>query len=174
MLDDNNRLEAIKLSVKLSNQLTTMALALLSIEIAVATFVLSTYKAPNEYVMVTASAFVFLIASIILGGKGISRSGSEGFRGSWNFEAGRPYFNAQAFSGLIGLVLLAASVFVVGEQKANLLETRIGDLEREIGQLTERMDRLSAEQSVLGEEVRDAGRESRDDGQDLFEEAGDC
>ena len=128
MTSNEDQRTAIGLLVNLSNQLNTLALALLAIEAALVPYILSNNEPKDGFKIVAISSSFFLIFSIFLGGRGISKSGSLGHNGDWNLRAGGPFFNYQAIFGIIGIILLFVTVSLSGTLKKSNIENGIEKL----------------------------------------------
>ena len=110
---------AVSISVSLSSQLITAALAMLTVEGAYVSYVLDK-RVPASYFFEIASALsvTCLIASVFLAGGAITAARNAGFAGNWSLDAGKDKFNYQAILNAVGLLLFAASVLLSGSSKS--------------------------------------------------------
>lgn len=113
-----NRKTASNMHVVLSSQLMAASLAVIAVEAAIATFILQnrTELGLVFYGLLTL-AFLFLVASIFSGGKGIDKLARKGQGGDWELKNAGKFFNIQAITALLGLVFLFGIALFPGESK---------------------------------------------------------
>lgn len=132
--DPTDKRAAVDISIKLSLQLIATATGTLPLAGAFFVFV-ATYRHPSFPFYSFSTAFsLFLIASIISGGKGITRARNDGFHGKWNNTSTATTFNQQATFGLLSLLSLIGAFYFgsTSPQKDNSLSNEIYNLKTEI------------------------------------------
>lgn len=129
-MSNEDEKSAVNMSFSLSNQLMAAALAMLAILGAFFAYVSANREPGSTFFIFAALTFFVFVASIYIGGRGISKSYKEGFSGTWKLSTGKSFFNAQATLCLIGLFLFAATVIYSGpsnESEFQELLSRLGE-----------------------------------------------
>lgn len=116
MNDDQK--DAVNIGITLSSQLITAALAMIAIIGTFGTFIIDKRDVNVGYYLIVGGAFICFVASIFYGGKGIDKARKDGFSGNWTLISTKSYFNIQALTCMLGVVLFAISVFC-GKQKSD-------------------------------------------------------
>ena len=107
-----DRRSAANLAVTLSGLVVTAALAVLGAQAVVVTFVIDRRDDLLGFYAVSVCGMVALVASIVLGGRGIWEIVSGGFDGAWRVTTQHGKFNFQAILALVGAILVATSAFL--------------------------------------------------------------
>lgn len=111
--------DAVLIGTSLSNQLITVALAMLAIIGGVHTYIIDKREVNWIYYTLIFLSFLLFIMSIYIGGKGINIIREDGFEGNWNLKSTHKYFNKQAIFCFIGLFIFMGSTFA-GKEKVDL------------------------------------------------------
>lgn len=151
VLPDNAK-AAVLISVDLSKQLFTAAVAVLGLEATVAAFVLLNREPGWWFFAAIIASALALLASTYVAGKGITRARNSGYKGNWSLKAGGDHFNRQAILCTVGLVLFFVAVlFFSGhsksasfEQKLQAAESRNAELAKEVNAIKEQLRELNA------------------------------
>lgn len=117
MSTEEDKRNAVQISITLSSQLVTAALAMLTVEGAYVAYVLDK-RVPEDYFgLVSMLSAIFFILSVFIAGKAITAARNAGFDGNWNLESGKGQFNLQALFNALGLFLLVGVVLLSGTSK---------------------------------------------------------
>lgn len=141
--------EAVKVSVTLGGQLMTAALAVLAIEGAFITFALGNRNVQFGFYVTAGLTFLLFVASIFLGGKGVTQVRNAGFQGNWRLEEGKAFFNWQAALCLIGLLSFALTLFLSGSPKATQTEKEVANLQRLVGGIQSRLGSAELDRELI-------------------------
>ena len=126
---DEDRRTAAGITVALSSQLIAASLAALGFAVAAWTFVADKRQTGLVWGICCFGSFGAFVASIFVGGKGITHVRNHGFNGNWNLDAAKGSFNRQAFLCFIALAIFLLSLFIPGESKDESLSIRVSRLE---------------------------------------------
>jgi hypothetical protein len=108
-----NKFEAVKIGISLSQQLITACIGLLTI-IGGGVVYLVKVDNYNYFTFIPLGASVLtLLISIYFGYMGISIARNNGFRGWWTINAGRKDFNMQTLFCLIGILFFLFTTLVI-------------------------------------------------------------
>lgn len=146
---------AAGITVTLSGQVIAASLAALAFEIAAWTYVADKRQVGAAFIVVSAASFGLFVASIFVGGKGMTEVRNDGFAGKWEMRTGKRKFNLQAIFCLIALLLFGASIAVTSS-KEDEVAARMTKLEQRLTRL-EVMARRTATESPS---VQGAGRDA--------------
>jgi len=102
----------------ISTQIITASLAMISLIGAFAVFIIDKREVNWWYYILTGISFLCFVVSIFLGGKGISGKGKN--------KVPNPFYDWQAKTALIGVILFGISVFLP-RQKTDELEKKINE-----------------------------------------------
>jgi len=102
---------ASNITATLSSYLITAALGVIAAEAVIVTFVLDKREHLAWFYLLSASGVALSVASIYFGGKGIFNLTKRGFDGDWIIKTDRGHFNRQAWSALVGVLVVAGSAF---------------------------------------------------------------
>lgn len=117
MSSEDDKRNAVQISITLSSQLITAALAMLTVEGAYVAYVLDK-RVPEDYFgLVSMLSAIFFILSVFIAGKAITATRNAGFDGNWNLESGKGLFNLQALFNALGLFMLMGVVLLSGNSK---------------------------------------------------------
>ena len=139
----SDKMEAVKISITLSNQVMTATLAMITAEGAFMAFVLGNREAPKIFYFFAMLAFVLFVASIFIGGKGITKTRDSGFAGDWNLTVGKPYFNYQAAICLLGLLMLFFMIACSGNTKGRDYNKDLSDVQKELQEIRKDLHELT-------------------------------
>lgn len=115
---EDDKRSAVSISIGLSGQLITAALAMLTVEGAYVSYVLDKRIPASLFEIVSALSVICFILSVFLAGKAITAARNEGFSGNWSLEAGKNQFNFQALLNAVGLLLFLGAVMLSGSSKS--------------------------------------------------------
>lgn len=134
--EHEDRRTAAGISVSLSSQLISAALAMLAIEGAVVVFVVGERNPNPIFWIVAVCSFVAFVVSIFVAGKGITKDRDNGANGNWNTNEASKLYNAQAISCLIGLILFIVSFSLIGKSQDFELREELAKLRTDLYQLS--------------------------------------
>jgi len=110
----------------ISTQVISSSLTMITVIGAFAVFIIEKREIGIWYYLTAGFAFFCFVISIYLGGQGLSGKGAN--------KSPNPYFNWQATTALLGVVLFCVSVFL-GKVKPDDLEKKINEQEKIIIEL---------------------------------------
>ncbi|NMC99085.1 MAG: hypothetical protein GYA62_05130 [Bacteroidales bacterium] len=102
----------------ISTQVISASLTMITVIGAFAVFIIEKREIGFWYYLTAGLAFFCFVISIFLGGKGLSGKGAN--------KTPNPYFNWQAITALIGIILFCVSVFL-GKEKPDELEKKVNE-----------------------------------------------
>lgn len=124
---------AVGISITLTTQLISAALAMLSVEGAYIVFALGSRNVIHPWFELTATlTAISLVMSIYSGGEGATKSRNSGFLGNWDLSNGKNEFNKQALFCCAGIFLFAITLLLSGSSQQSSLEKSVSSLERQI------------------------------------------
>jgi hypothetical protein len=143
-----NQRTAIGISVTLSCQIIAAALAMIPVVCAFATF-LADKRTPGAvfYWLVGLSIFLFVV-SIFSGGRGVTAARNAGFNQNWTLREGKGWFNCQAITCFLGLLLFGLAVFWPANAKEEPIEKPLAAVVSKLDLLASKMAELAAQQKV--------------------------
>jgi len=127
----DSKKDAVNIGVTLSTQLISASLTMIAVLGAFATFIIDKREIGSLYYVIIGASFIFFVASIFKGGKGINKARKDGFADNWNLEETKSAFNLQAVFCLLGLLFFISSIFIGKEKNNNELD-RLTRTEKEI------------------------------------------
>lgn len=107
-----DRRAAANIVASLSSYLITAALTIIGAQAAIVTYIIDKREKLACFYGVSGVALVFLVTSVILGGRGMAEIYKKGYAGDWIIKTSKGAFNLQTLSCLLGAILVAASVFL--------------------------------------------------------------
>jgi hypothetical protein len=122
-LEDQRLAATIKTT--LSGSLIAAVFAAIAVQAALVVFVADKREHLKTFTTLEILAAILVISSAILGAKGISMVYKAGHGGTWNIDAGKGFFSAQAIAGGVGLLLIVISAFC-GDPKPDPLKEPAG------------------------------------------------
>lgn len=140
-------------STTISTQIISASLTMITVIGAFAVFIIEKREIGFLYYTIAGLAFLFFVVSIFLGGKGLSGKGVD--------KKPNPYFNWQAITALLGIILFCISVFL-GKEKPDELEIRISEQEKEIIELKIKNDYGEKEIQRLNDRLQELIKEIDD------------
>lgn len=144
---------AATIITSLSSYVITASLAVLGAQAVITTFVLDKRTDLAMFYVVASLGAACLVASILVGGRGINEVATRGKRGSWETRTRHHAFDWQAWLTLIGLAFVAASLFF-GTSKADATQqrgdNRVAVLQGQISSLQRRVARLETRVAASG------------------------
>lgn len=146
---------AVGMSVTLSGQLMSAALAVMALQAGFVSYVLANRTAQWCYYGVTVLALVLFALSLYFGGQGINKARNAGFSGSWDLEIGKSEFNSQATLCFVGLLLLLLSLFFSGNPKSDDIPTEIKRLVETVASLKQEIQELRASKETDSKNLRE-------------------
>lgn len=97
---------SVDIGIKISVQIIKVTLAILTVLVGLATFILSNYEVTGWFYVFGSLSILFLFASIYKAGQGINIARLKGFKGEWSLDYTRQHFNHQAILCIIGTIML--------------------------------------------------------------------
>ncbi len=144
---------AIGLSANLSGQLVQAAVAMLTGEGAYIAYALASRDTKTIFALAAAAAAISFVSSIYFSGCAVTESRNKGFDGDWLLDAGKKFYNLQALSLMVGLLMLAVMLVASGNSKDSDLQKKIDQMSETIQQLKSSADadriRRTSEQRSL-------------------------
>lgn len=135
----------------ISTQVISASLTMITVIGAFAVFIIEKREIGFWYYLTAGLAFFCFVISIFLGGKGLSGKGAT--------KTPNPYFNWQAITALIGIILFCVSVFL-GKEKPDDLEKKVNEQDKIIIELktkdefrAKEMQRLSDDLNKLTKQI---------------------
>ncbi|MEY2490448.1 MAG: hypothetical protein QOC70_2390 [Verrucomicrobiota bacterium] len=119
---------AVGFSITLSGQLIAAAMATLAVGCAYVSYALGARVVPFYFFLVMGAAGLLIFASIVKGGKGITKARNAGFNANWDLNEGKKEFNSQAISLAGALILIAVGFFLSGPNKEPRTEQKLESL----------------------------------------------
>jgi hypothetical protein len=95
---------AVSIRVGLSSSLSSAALAILGAQAALTTFILDKREHLIWFFIWSIVAWVSLVFSIYIGGKGIAEEYKAGYQGKWQDKSKKGQFKLQTLSALFGVI----------------------------------------------------------------------
>jgi len=142
MADEDKR-RAVEITVTLSSQLITAALAMLAIEGAYVAYALSERSVTSIFLWAAALSGLSFISSIFIAGKGITEARNSGFAGAWDIQVARRKFNWQAITLLIALLLFAGTAVLSGPTRHDQVNLVLLSLQGDLTELQTQVDGLA-------------------------------
>lgn len=130
--------DSVTMGVNLSSQLITVALGMIAVLGAFATFVMDKRDVGFAYYLLIFIAFLCFIFSIRYGGQGINIARNNGFKGIWELKPTKEAFNKQAIVAFLGIIFFLGSIFICilgGKEKTDEFKSKIASQERAIIEL---------------------------------------
>jgi hypothetical protein len=153
-MSDEDKRTAVGMSVTLSGQLMSAALAIIALGGGlIAVFVQNRDVGGFFYIAVTVS-FLAFVFSIYIGGRGITISRTEGFQGKWDLQSGAPHFNKQAIACFVGLISFLLAVIFSGSPKDSETSKQIAALQKTSGAFEQKLLMLSKANEDLRDDLR--------------------
>jgi hypothetical protein len=148
-MTEEDKRTAVGISVTLSSQLITAALAMLAIEGAFVAFALGNRNVIGGFLCLSVLTAILFILSIFIAGKGITKARNEGFKGTWKLEAGENHFNWQAILCILGLASFMATLLLSGGPRESEIEARIEKFGKQISTVESQIQTISKEASSI-------------------------
>lgn len=139
---------AVGISVTLSGQLSAAALAMIAVVGAFTTFLVDKRVTGATFGWLIFLCILFFAASIYFGGKGVTAARNDGFTGHWKLSAGKNWFNGQALTSLLGLIVFGLAIVLSGKAKDDPMQGALNDIASNVGALTAKMTELIAQQKL--------------------------
>jgi hypothetical protein len=128
----------------ISTQVISASLTMITVSGAFAVFIIDKRDIGIGYYVIAGLSFLFFVISIFLGGQGLNGKGKN--------ESPNPYFNWQAITSLLGIILFCISVFL-GKEKPNELEKKVNEQEKYIIELKIRDEDKAKEIQQLNDKI---------------------
>jgi hypothetical protein len=128
----------------ISTQVISASLTMITVIGAFAVFIIEKREIGFWYYLTAGLAFFCFIISIFLGGKGLSGKGAN--------KTPNPYFNWQAITALIGIILFCVSVFL-GKEKPDDLEKKVHEQDNIIIELKTKDEFRAKEMQRLNDDL---------------------
>jgi len=116
-MSEDDKKTAVGISVTLSGQLITAALAMVAVEGAFVAFALGNRNVFRGFEWLSGLTAILFILSIFVAGKGITKARNDGFNGAWNLQTTKNHFNWQAILCVLGLVSFFVTLLLSGGPK---------------------------------------------------------
>ncbi|WP_299214669.1 hypothetical protein [uncultured Aquimarina sp.] len=134
----------------ISTQIISASLTMITVIGAFAVFIIEKREIGPWYYLTAGSAFLCFVLSIFLGGQGLSGKGKN--------KSPNPYFNWQAITALIGVVLFCISVFF-GKEKPDNLKNTVHEQEKVIIELKTKDTFRERDIERINQELNDLKKE---------------
>lgn len=128
----------------ISTQVISASLTMITVIGAFAVFIIEKREIGFWYYLTIGLAFFCFVISIFLGGKGLSGKGAN--------KTPNPYFNWQAITALIGIILFCVSVFL-GKEKPDELEKKVNEQDKIIIELRTEDEYRAKEMQRLSDDI---------------------
>lgn len=128
----------------ISTQVISASLTMITVIGAFAVFIIEKREIGFWYYLTAGLTFLCFIISIFLGGKGLSGKGSN--------KTPNPYFNWQAITALIGIILFCVSVFL-GKEKPDDIEKKVFEQDKIIIELKTKDEFRAKEIQRLNDDI---------------------
>lgn len=135
----------------ISTQVISASLTMITVIGAFAVFIIEKREIGFWYYLTAGLAFFCFVISIFLGGKGLSGKGAN--------KKPNPYFNWQAITSFLGIILFCVSVFL-GKEKPDDLEKKVNEQDKIIIELrtkdefrAKEIQRLSDDINILTKQI---------------------
>jgi uncharacterized coiled-coil protein SlyX len=128
----------------ISTQVISASLTMITVIGAFAVFIIEKREIGFWYYLTAGLAFFCFVISIFLGGKGLSGKGAN--------KTPNPYFNWQAITALIGIILFCVSVFL-GKEKPDELEKKVNEQDKIIIELRTKDEFRAKEIQRLSDDI---------------------
>ena len=155
----DDRRAAVEIKVSLSSYLISAALTVLGVQVALVTFILDKRDGLMAFGVLSCVGALLLVASMFLGGKGISEAYKQGFSGDWQMTSSQGQFSLQAVLALVGVCCVAFSAFLgqpQPEPQSNELRVELSILRTTIAAADAEHRRLSDRVLLLETEIKRA------------------
>lgn len=152
-MSDEDKRVAVGMSVTLSSQLMTAALAIIALGGGLLGVFVQNRDVGGSFYITVSLSFVAFVVSIFIAGKGISISRKKGFDGQWSLEDGKWYFNAQAVACAVGLILFLVAVLLSGKPKDSETSSQIAALQRTAGAFEQKLQWLAKANEKLQKDL---------------------
>lgn len=150
-----DRRVAVGISITLSSQLITAALAMLTIEGAYLGFVLGAREISPLFLLFTVLSAVAFFGSIFAAGKAITQSRDLGFDGNWDTKATKGKYNWQAFLCIVGFLTFMLSVASSGTPIETQLQKQVMEIGNQLAVSEQQIQGVSTENALLKQSVDD-------------------
>jgi hypothetical protein len=154
-----DRRAAVEIKMSLSSYLISAALTVLGVQVALITFVLDKRESLLFFGVVSVAGALLLVASMFVGGKGITEAYKKGFAGNWQVTSTQGQFSLQAALALAGVFCVAWSAFLGRTQpdiKTSALEAEINNLKATVAGAAAERRSLSDRVLLLESEAKKA------------------
>ena len=148
----SDKKDAVKIGITISIQIITASLTMIAVIGAFVVFIIDKREVGTAYYIITGFAFLSLVYSVFLGGKGIDKIRNNGFSGEWEISSTKQIFNRQACTALLGILLFCASVFM-GEEKNIHKNKNIDNQQKQINDLRKIISNKLAQDSMNINEI---------------------
>lgn len=128
----------------ISTQVISASLTMITVIGAFAVFIIEKREIGFWYYLTAGLAFFCFVISIFFGGKGLSGKGAN--------KTPNPYFNWQASTAFLGIILFCVSVFL-GKEKPDDLEKKVNEQDKIIIELKTKDEFRAKEIQRLSDEL---------------------
>lgn len=128
----------------ISTQIISASLTMITVIGAFAVFIIEKREIGFWYYLTAGLAFFCFVISIFFGGNGLRGKGAN--------KIPNPYFNWQAITALIGIILFCVSVFL-GKEKPDELEKKVTEQDKIILELRTKDDFRAKEIQRLSDDI---------------------
>lgn len=150
-----DRRVAVGISITLSSQLITAALAMLTIEGAYFGFVLGAREFSHLFLLFTLLSALAFVGSIFAAGKAITQSRDLGFDGNWDTKPTKGKYNWQAALCFAGLLSFGLSVIFSGTPIETQLQRQVMEIGNQLAVSEQQIQIVSTENALLKQNVDD-------------------
>lgn len=128
-MTEEDKRAAVSISLNLSTQIITAALALLAVEGAYAAYALGGRQVKSGFTLACIISAALVVVSIFIAGKGITAARNAGYSGSWDLEVGKSHFNWQAMLCLLALLAFGIALLLSGQSNEDAIKDKVLSLQ---------------------------------------------
>jgi hypothetical protein len=144
---------AVTIQIGLGSSIVTATLAVLGAQGAIAVFVMDKREHLSLFYTVSMVGWGFLMASMLVGGKGIAAAYRSGFDGNWRVQSHNGEFVKQVWLALAGVTLVVLST-ACGVPKAEDERRQLQTVTRVLADVTARVETIERDSKSRGDELR--------------------
>ena len=148
-MSEEDKRTAVGISVTLSGQLITAALAMLAVEGAFVAFALGNRNVVGGFRWLSGLTAILFILSIFVAGKGITKARNDGFNGAWNLQTTKNHFNWQAILCVLGLASFFVTLLLSGGPKKSEIEAKLEKFGKQISTVESQIQTISKEATSM-------------------------
>lgn len=140
---------SVEIGIKISIQIIKVTLAILTVEVALCTYVLANYTVNWIFYSICFLTSLSLFASIYKAGKALNTARVKGFTGEWSLDHTKADFNSQALFCMLGTIMLFTVFLTPREKKVDSTSKALNELKTEISKISSSQSELDALDSKI-------------------------